>query len=420
MNRLWEGATMTDTEPKPTPAEAEVLQGPELQPATILTEPDRDTVSIEATPENRIETAFAADRDTQPEARAAHRTETPSDPVRPTPAPPPRKSGSTLGGIVIGAVLAVGAGYGAQTYLLPRTTFDPAPLEARLTAAEAEAGALRAELARLAEAQAALPAPDSGLADRIAALETTEAPDLAPLSARLDAVEASLAALANTPSETGVSPAALAALQAEVAALKSQGAGASADLSGMVSEVEARLAEAEAKAGELTTQATAIAAGAARNAALAQIGAAFDSGLPYRAALTALGDAEVPEVIAAQADTGLPSIAGLRASFPEAARLALEQALRANPGDSWTDRVGSFLRNQTGARSLAPRDGTDPDAILSRAEAALARADVQTALTEVASLPREAQGAMADWTALAQQRLDAQAALARLLQGAGQ
>ncbi len=406
---------MTDTAsttppaaPDAAPTGAAFAQDTDAKAATLLAEPDREVPPSDTPPPGRFESS----------------TE-PAEPVRPTPAapPPPRKSGSTLGGIVIGAVLAVGAGYGAQTYLLPQGSFDPTALEARLTAAEAETQALRDELSRLAEAQVVSPAADPALADRVAALESTggvEVPDLTPLTARLDAVEATVATLAETPSATGVAPAALAALQAEVAALKSQGAGASAELSGMVTEVEARLSEAEAKAGELTVQATAIAAEAARSAALAQIGAAFDSGLPYRAALTALGDAELPEVITVHADTGLPSVATLSASFPEAARAALEQALRANPGESWTDRVGTFLRNQTGARSLSPRDGTDPDAILSRAEAALARADVQAALTEIASLPPEAQAVLAGWSAQAQARLDAQAALAGLLQGAGQ
>ncbi|MBV5276525.1 hypothetical protein JZU56_01410, partial [bacterium] len=66
-----------------------------------------------------------------------------------------------------------------------------------------------------------------------------------------------------------------------------------------------------------------------------------------------------------------PSAQALQASFPDSARTALEAALRANMGESWSERVGNFLRTQVGVRSLTPRDGPDPDAILSRAEAAL-------------------------------------------------
>ena len=389
-------ATDSPVETMQDAVEADRLQTEVVEPATVLAEPAPN-----------FEPPYIAP------------SPQPMKPQAAAPAPP-QKSGSTLLGIVIGAVLAVGAGYGAQQYYMQQTAFDPTTLEARVTAAEAEAQALRAELSRVNDTLGAAPTVDPALADRIAALEAAEAPDVAALAARLDGVEANLASLADLPSETGVSPAALAALQAEVASLKSQGTGASNDLASLADRVEARLAEAETRAADLTAQADAIATAAMRNAALGQIGAALDSGLPYRAALTGLGDEAVPEIIAASADTGLPSIAILRAGFPEAARLALEAALRANPGESWTDRVGAFLRTQTGARSLTAREGTDPDAILSRAEAALARADLQAALTEVAALPPEAQAAMADWLALAQQRLDAQAAVASLLQGAGQ
>lgn len=386
-------STTASAPPSDEAAAAEPLPSEHVEPKTVLQEARPDVTPADTTTSRRPAPIRTAE---------------------------PRKSGSTVIGIVIGAALAVGAGYGAQRYLLPQTRFDPAPLEARLGAVEAEAQALRDALSQLAETVSALPATDPALADRVAALESVQPPDLGPLTARLDAVEGHLAALANLPSETGVSPASLAALQAEVATLKSQSSGVSGELTSLAADVEARLAEAEARAADLTAQATAIAAAAARNAALVQIGAAIDSGLPYRAALTALGEEPLPEVLAANADTGLPSVATLRTAFPEAARRALEQALRANPGETWTDRIGTFLRSQTGARSLAPRDGTDPDAILSRAEGALARGDVQAALAELATLPAEAQTAMADWTALARQRLDAQAALAGLLQGAGQ
>ena len=82
-------------------------------------------------------------------------------------------------------------------------------------------------------------------------------------------------------------------------------------------------------------------------------------------------------------------------AFPTAARAGLEAALRADMGSSWTERATNFLRAQTGARSLDPREGDDPDAILSRAEAAVSAGDLATALTEIAALPEPAQTAMA-------------------------
>ena len=105
--------------------------------------------------------------------------------------------------------------------------------------------------------------------------------------------------------------------------------------------------------------------------------------------------------------------AGLTAAI-YAARAALEAALRADMGDSWTDRAMSFFRTQTGARSLTPREGSDPDAILSRAEAALAKGDLVTTLAELDSLPEVARAAMADWRSTADQRLSAITALREL------
>ncbi|MGC1487099.1 MAG: hypothetical protein WA784_04835, partial [Albidovulum sp.] len=66
------------------------------------------------------------------------------------------------------------------------------------------------------------------------------------------------------------------------------------------------------------------------------------------------------------------------------------------------------------ARSLTPRAGEDPDAILSRAEAALGTGDLKTALVEIATLPEAGRARLAEWTGLAERRLAAAAAIAAL------
>jgi hypothetical protein len=48
-------------------------------------------------------------------------------------------------------------------------------------------------------------------------------------------------------------------------------------------------------------------------------------------------------------------------------------------------------------RSLTPRAGDSPDAILSRAEAAVGAGDLAGAIAELNTLPPAAQAAMADW-----------------------
>ncbi|MCZ8151418.1 MAG: hypothetical protein O9292_03330, partial [Rhodobacteraceae bacterium] len=149
-------------------------------------------------------------------------------------------------------------------------------------------------------------------------------------------------------------------------------------------------------------------------AALDRIAAALDSGSPFAAAAAELGP-DLPPALADHAASGLPTIADLQISFEEAARRALEEALRANMGESWTDRVSNFLRSQTGLRSLTPREGNDPDAVLSRAEAALGQGRVADALAELDAMPEAGKPALSDWIAEAGVRTAAQDALSQLL-----
>lgn len=225
-----------------------------------------------------------------------------------------------------------------------------------------------------------------------------------------------MAAIESLPQDgSSASPAAIAALgaqlaklQSELDALKSQPAAGNAPA--LAAEAEARLKEAEAQAAQMKAEAEALARAATARAALGRLQTALDTGAPFAAILPDLG-VEAPEALTAHAETGLPSLTKLQETFPEAARIALESALRADMGESWTERAASFLRSQTGARSLTPREGSDPDAILSRAEAALATGDLTTALTELAALPEVAQTAMADWRTMAEQRQAGEAAL---------
>ncbi len=337
--------------------------------------------------------------------------ETPPSPPPPEMKPAPKRSGLTGG--ILGGLIAAGLGF-ALAQVVPGgwPIKDTSALEAQLATQSAELSALKAQIA-------SLPAPDAGLATRVAALEAAPA-DLSSLADRIAALETRLSAIESLPADgsaTSVATAeALRSLQAEVEALKaSGGSGQGAQLA---SEAEARLKEAEAQAAALKAQAEDLAKAATARAALGRLQAALDSGAPFGAALGDLG--AVPEVLKASAEQGLPTLASLQASFPEAARAALDAALRNDMGESWTDRVGSFLRTQTGARSLTPREGTDPDAILSRAEAAVAGGDLAAALTEISALPEVAQTALAEWRGLAEQRLAGAAAIAALAASIGQ
>ena len=338
--------------------------------------------------------------------------EIPAAPEAERPMPPTaRKSG--WAGPVLGGVIAAGLGFGLAQYL-PLSGYlggsATAPSVEQMTAIQTEVADLRAALA-------AQPQGDNAdLAARLDALETQVANTTAP---DLRAIESRIAALEQRPvgSLSGNDAAALSALQAEVFTLKSSGI-AQAQVDAASAALQAKLDAAMAAAEALQTSATETAAKSAQRAALLQISAALDSGAAFGSALTALDGITVPEALVANA-AGLPSLKSLQDSFPEAARLALDSALKADMGDGWTDRAMSFLRTQVGARSLTAREGADPDAILSRAEAALAAGDVPATLAELDALPDIARTAMAGWRLGADQRQAAQTALTTLSQELG-
>lgn len=313
---------------------------------------------------------------------------------------------------LLGGVLAAAAGYGVAQYV-PNgwPVGSSATLHTELAAEVSQLKALKDQILELNQRLDKVTA----LADRVAKLEAAPAP--ASPATDLSAVEARIAALESRPAATGTDSAEVAQLRSDIEVLKAKGAGivspeVQASLDAKVQETQARLTAIEevAKASAAATLA---------RAAIGQIAAALDSGAPYASAVSNLQGATLPAVLTDHAASGLPTLQSLQASFPDAARTALEAALRANMGQSWSERVGNFLRAQTGARALAPREGNDPDAILSRAEAATAKGDLAAALKEVAALPPEAIAALADWQARAQLRLDAETAVQALLSQAG-
>ena len=335
--------------------------------------------------------------------------------VEPVKAAKPRTSAVPL---VLGGVIAAALGFGLaqvipQGWPLTQVSGLTAQIAAQIAAQSQAIAGLQSKLADLANAPIAK--PDPALGDRLATVEASVAAlpkpvDVAPLTQRLDAIESQLAGLSTAPGATGTfDGAALAQLRSEVAALKSGGPA-----------LDAKMAEATAQLDGIKAEAQAVVKAAAGRAALHQIQAALDSGAAYGSALADLPTTDLPEILTTHAQSGMPSLQALRATFPQAARAALDAALRAASGESWTDRVSTFLRGQTGARSLTPHTGTDADAVLSRAEAAMVQGDLTAALAELDGLPDPGKAAMADWLALAKQRQDAVAAVQALTASLGQ
>jgi hypothetical protein len=60
----------------------------------------------------------------------------------------------------------------------------------------------------------------------------------------------------------------------------------------------------------------------------------------------------------------------------------------------------AFVQGQVGGRAVAPREGDDPDAVLSRVQAAVSAGDLEAALSRNLRAARGRAGEMAAWIAM--------------------
>lgn len=366
-------------------------------PARAGTEPD--TVDAVADAVTAVDEPAARDED----ITASGETAAADVPEPDLSAPPPaekvverviEKRGGVFPMILAGALVAAAGFAAGAADLLPLRAAPPPDLSGDVAALEG----------RIAEVETGL-----------TSVAAPQAPDLSPLTARLDGVEARLsdlaarqtaldeglaaldsriAALAARPVTEGASQAAVAAFEAEVDALRSAIATERAEVEQMLASAR----EMEANAAEQARLSEA-------RAAIARLVAAIDRGDDLQAELAALGGlgVTVPDALA-QAAGGVATLSALQADFPDAARAALAQARTSEGADGG---AAAWLQRQLGARSVTPRDGNDPDAILSRAEAALTQGQLDVALKEIDALPDAAKVPLAGWQAAAAARLAA-------------
>ena len=338
------------------------------------------------------------------------------------------KAGPGFIPLVLGGVVAAGLGFALARYVVPEGWPVPgsSPLQQQLTMQSGEIADLRGQLQALPKESAANAVMDELVSLRetaAAALQTAEAAKMAveaaqpatpveDLGPRIAAVEDRMLSLEARPvGGAGADPLVLSRLTDDIATLRMEITAQKTAAIASAQESEAARVATETKAQSVLLQ-----------AALAKVEAALQSGVPFADPLMQLADAGImiPAVLSDNAEAGLPTTAALAESFAGPARAALEESLRGNMGSTWPERVGSFLRSQTGARSLTPKEGDDPDAILSRANAAVFAGDLQTALAEIATLPEVAQPALSDWVGRANLRLNAQTAAADLAAALGE
>ncbi|MFN0116461.1 MAG: COG4223 family protein [Paracoccaceae bacterium] len=338
--------------------------------------------------------------------------------------------GTVLGGA---AAAALGAGtviwLDAQGWLPGVHSADEAAAIASAKAQGEAIADLRRELDALttgiADLRGKLPDPAaaadldlrlSALAERfgpVASAQSEFPASLAALDERLTALEqAPSPGIAGAPAQSAPQLDEMRRLAEEQ---KAAAAEAEKRLAETAAEAEARLRAAEAEAVRLKAEAEATAKTASARAALSHLQAALESGAPIEPPLADLAAAGVaiPQSLADQSG-GVPSAEALKAGFPEAARAALALSLRETAGEGVLSRALAFIRAETGARSLSPRAGDDPDAILSRAEAALDSGDLAGAIAEISALPQAGRDRMAEWLGLAQRRIAALDALKAL------
>lgn len=268
-------------------------------------------------------------------------------------------------------------------------------LTQRLSAAESEGAALRSELNSLSDTARSLEVVASQNDQGVASLSKRidNIPDPSDALAKL---EQRVVDLENRPiPDVGATQDAVQAYERELAAMRE-----------MLAEELDRIRSQSEQTVALAEQAVqADRSGAARTIS-AEIQDAIVAGRSLQP-LLAEAEAEglnVPAILVGNADS-LLSLSDLQISLADLAREVVADDVRQKAQDGEIGRVEAFLRLQLGARSLAPAEGDEPEQVLARAEAELAKGNVDAALAEVERLGEI--DALGPWIASARQFLSA-------------
>ena len=382
---------------------------PESAPETDQQD-DRDGADLEKDTDEPVQSSIP---DTSKDRRADASSEAPADAPRKVEQVVVRKGGFLP--MLFGGLIAAGLGFAASHYeILQGAGSDLAP---RVEELSSELSLQAQTIDGLSARLDALPAsPDLAPLDSRIAEIAAQAADLgasvganeaeiAALSNRLDELDARLSDVERAPVSAEASEAAVEAYERELEAARAQIAEQRAEMDAQQAELAAMIDEAkstENEAEEAEMQAL-------RRAAISRITGALESGTAFADAITELDATglDVPGPLTAMAETGVPTATELQDSFPDVARAALSASRQAAVDSGEIGGFSDFLRSQLGARSLEPQEGDDPDAVLSRAEAAVRSGDFAAAMDELDALPEAARTEVADWEARADRRLEA-------------
>ncbi len=442
-----EVATATETDATEADVAAtEPSVGTDEPAETIAPGPDTDKMSdalakvVEGTETNSEETDDkvepAADEDAPIDMSPAEEdiSEPEAEPQaipEPVVAAEPRKGG--VFPLMLGGLIAGGIGFGASTYMnINGSETDAFKTEiAQTVGGQAETLdtlATRIDAVEAAQNSVDLAAIQGGIDGNATVLQDMLG-EIGTLSDAVAAFDSRLSAIEKQPLAEAVSPEAIAAYERELEELRTVLDERKTEIEDLVASeraaMEASVAEQRATIEALASAADQAEASAEEKAALAaarsamiNVTSAVQSGVPYGDALAALMDTamiDVPEVLTTAAADGAPSQDSLTEAFPNLAFAALAQARKEKTAEEG-HTLGNFLQTQLGGRSVVPREGDDPDAVLSRAEAAVKSGDLETALSELTALPDTVQPIFADWVASATTRKDVLGAAAQLAQ----
>lgn len=436
--------------PPSMPVESTLLGKPEggraaaeRKPPLKLTQPAA-TVAMSPAPDPKLAEAArpepAAQTPTSPKttpAEAAKPAPKSESPARPASRQEPTMINQTVvkkvgfWPLALGGLVAAGLGAGAAVYAMPHLApYLPAAWQADAPAIDVEA--LKSEAAAAGTAAA-----KTEIAAALAGVEGMAADDAQMRAAIDEQIQAALAAArpaapvqsASTAAPSGDVTARITALQtqletqagqiAELNARPQLDPAAMQQVQTLAQSADQVRAEIDAAAGQardslaaVQAEAQAAAARARQVASVAVLGAALEGGSATPSEAVQQLEQSGVDVPAPLAQEDLPTLDQLQMSFDAPARAALKASLKAeSQGQGAMGVVGNFLRVQTGARSVEPREGSDPDAVLSRAGALVAQGDLTTALEELQALPEAGQAAMAEWVAQANAYQAAGAAL---------
>lgn len=371
---------------KSSTAKAAAKPAPQIIDAEIV--PEVSAEKVEAKKPEPVKVEPAKSDAPNPKAEAPKVEKTTKDPVL-----EPQQSASAMP-VILGGLVAGAIGFAAAYMVLPKVDTS---LAAQVSAQSTEISGLRDQIATI---------PSVDLSG-VEAAQAEAATAVADLNGRITGLETRLDDLSSRAGTEG--SLSTAAYEQEMDALR-------ADLAAMRGSAQAELESARAQAASIQENADAAARNAAGRAALARVEGGLETGAPLGAALDDLAaamQADVPDALTAVRD-GAPTLASLQASFPEAARAALATARAEGASGEAEGGFTAFLRNQLDVRSVAPKEGNDADAVLSRAQAAINVGRLSDTLAELGALPEVARGELTEWQGLAEARADALAAAATL------